>query len=125
MASGERNLGGVGHPSRVFAYEWQGKDLRDRESVRAANKGVTKTCFCAFAHERMRAERRKVASGEWRVARKSGPELTRERESAVGRAEVFSRQPFAKGALGKREALRKWRAESILRGSPRRSGQAV
>ena len=34
-------------PSRVFAYEWQGKDLRDKECVRVASKGVTKRHFCA------------------------------------------------------------------------------
>ncbi len=33
--------------SRVFAYEWQGKDLRDTEYVRVANKGLTNGLFCA------------------------------------------------------------------------------
>src|SRR6266849_230505 len=37
----------VAPPSRVFAYEWQGKDLRDTECVRAAGKGLTKRHFCA------------------------------------------------------------------------------
>src|SRR5713226_6970134 len=37
----------VAPPSRVFAYEWQGKDLRDTECVRVANKGLTKRHFCA------------------------------------------------------------------------------
>src|SRR5713226_7830279 len=37
----------VAPPSRVFAYEWQGKDLRDTECVRVASKGLTKRRFCA------------------------------------------------------------------------------
>jgi hypothetical protein len=37
--------------SRVFAYEWQGKDLRDRECVRVAGKGLTGGHFCALAQE--------------------------------------------------------------------------
>ncbi len=36
-----------GHPSRVFSYEWQGKDLRGTEFVRVASKGLTKRYFCA------------------------------------------------------------------------------
>src|SRR5260370_18607367 len=48
VASGEKNLrGGVTPLSRVFAYEWQGKDLRDTECVRVASKGLTKRDFCA------------------------------------------------------------------------------
>ncbi len=47
MASGEKNLGAVAPVSRVFAYEWQGKDLRDTECVRVASKGLTKRHFCA------------------------------------------------------------------------------
>src|SRR5712692_11912930 len=47
VASGEKNLGAVAPVSRVFAYEWQGKDLRDRECVRVAGKGLTKRHFCA------------------------------------------------------------------------------
>jgi len=35
----------------VFAYEWQGKDLRDRECVRVASKGLTGGVFCVFAHD--------------------------------------------------------------------------
>ena len=35
----------------MFAYEWQTKGLRDRESVRVANKGLTNGVFCAFAHD--------------------------------------------------------------------------
>ncbi len=34
-------------PSRVFAYEWQAKDLRDMECVRVANNGLTEGHFCA------------------------------------------------------------------------------
>jgi hypothetical protein len=34
-------------PSRVFAYEWQAKDLRDTECVRVANNGLTEGHFCA------------------------------------------------------------------------------
>src|SRR5712692_7211861 len=48
-ASGEwRERFGRGRdtPFRVFAYEWQGKDLRDRECVRVANKGLTNRLFC-------------------------------------------------------------------------------
>jgi hypothetical protein len=37
----------VAPPSRVFSYEWQGKDLRDTECVRVASKGLTKRHFCA------------------------------------------------------------------------------
>ncbi len=37
----------VAPPSRVFAYEWQGKDLRDKECVRVASKGLTERHFCA------------------------------------------------------------------------------
>src|SRR5260370_26271374 len=47
VASGEKNLGAVAPVSRVFAYEWQGKDLRDKECVRVASKGLTKRHFCA------------------------------------------------------------------------------
>ena len=42
---------GVVHTSRVFAYEWQGKDLRDRECVGEAGKGLTGGRFCVFAHD--------------------------------------------------------------------------
>ena len=42
VASGEKNLGAVAPVSRVFAYEWQGKDLRDKECVRVAGKGLTR-----------------------------------------------------------------------------------
>jgi hypothetical protein len=45
----------------VFAYEWQGKDLRDRECVRAANNGLTRTCFCAFAHDSAEEKRPEIA----------------------------------------------------------------
>ena len=31
----------------MFAYEWQAKDLRDREFVRVANTGLTEMYFCA------------------------------------------------------------------------------
>ena len=34
-------------PSRVFAYEWQAKDLRDMECVRVASKGLIERRFCA------------------------------------------------------------------------------
>src|ERR1700680_2272575 len=37
--------GGVTPLSRVFAYEWQAKDLRDTECVRVANKRLTKRGF--------------------------------------------------------------------------------
>src|SRR5216684_7496659 len=47
VASGEKNLGAVAPVSRVFAYEWQGKDLRDTEYVRVTSKGLTKRHFCA------------------------------------------------------------------------------
>ena len=39
-------------PSRVFAYEWQAKELRDREFVRVARKGLTGARFCAFGARR-------------------------------------------------------------------------
>jgi len=42
---------GVVHTPRVFVCEWQAKDLRDRESVRVAGKGLTGGVFCAFAHD--------------------------------------------------------------------------
>ena len=51
MASGEKNLEGVAPPSRVFAYEWHVKELRDRECVRVARKGLAESHFCAFAQE--------------------------------------------------------------------------
>ena len=38
---------GVAPISPVFAYEWQAKDLHDRECVRVANKGVARRPFCA------------------------------------------------------------------------------
>src|SRR5260370_29399505 len=48
VASGEKDLGGDVTPlSRVFAYEWQGKDLRDRECVRVAGEGLTEGEFWA------------------------------------------------------------------------------
>ena len=43
-------------PSRVFAYEWQGKDLRDKECVRVASKGLAKRHFCASV-QRTRSRR--------------------------------------------------------------------
>ena len=47
----KRIFEGEAHPSRVFAYEWQGKDLRDRECVRVAGKGLTGGHFCVFAQD--------------------------------------------------------------------------
>src|SRR6266446_9220615 len=48
VASGEKDLrGGVTPLSRVFAYEWQRKDLRDTECVRVARKGLIEGHFCA------------------------------------------------------------------------------
>ena len=47
-----KNLRAAGAPpSRVFAYEWQAKGLRDRECVRVASKGLRKRFFCASAHD--------------------------------------------------------------------------
>src|SRR6266852_6591967 len=46
-ADGKNWKGIVTPPSRVFAYEWQGKDLRDRECIRVASKGLTERPFCA------------------------------------------------------------------------------
>jgi hypothetical protein len=43
--------------SRVFAYEWQAKDLRGRECVRVANKGLAERCFCTLAHDRTQTRR--------------------------------------------------------------------
>jgi hypothetical protein len=40
--------GGVAPISRVFAYEWQGQDLRDRECVKVAGKGLTDVFFLCF-----------------------------------------------------------------------------
>jgi len=61
----QRKLGGGVAPiSRVFADEWQGKDLRDTECARVASKGLAEGRFCALTHERTRAGRQKVASGE-------------------------------------------------------------
>ena len=37
--------------SRVFAYEWQAKGLRDRECVRVAEKGLTGGHFCVSAQK--------------------------------------------------------------------------
>jgi hypothetical protein len=52
VASGEEDLGGAVAPlSRVFAYEWQGKDLRDRECVRVASKGLTEGHFGASVRQ--------------------------------------------------------------------------
>ena len=42
----------MAHPSRVFAYEWQAKGLRDRECVRVANTGLRRAHFCAFGARR-------------------------------------------------------------------------
>src|SRR5579864_666487 len=54
---GAKNFVGGIHTPRVFAYEWQGKDLRDREFVRVAGKGLTGGHFCVFAHDGRRSER--------------------------------------------------------------------
>src|SRR5260370_35638789 len=43
----------VAPPSRVFAYEWQGKDLRDTECVRVASKGLTERHFCASVQRKI------------------------------------------------------------------------
>ena len=51
---GEETAGenwGMVYTPRVFAQERQGKDLRDRESVRVAGKELTGGPFCAFAHD--------------------------------------------------------------------------
>ena len=45
--------------SRVFAA----KDLRDRECVRAANKGFTERCFCALVQRETRVGR--AGDGGW------------------------------------------------------------
>ena len=48
----ERKIGrGGAYTSRVFAYEWQGKELRDRECVRVAGKGLTGGHFCVLTHD--------------------------------------------------------------------------
>ena len=41
----------------MFAYEWQGKDLRDRECVRVADKGVTVRHFRDSAQDGTRETR--------------------------------------------------------------------
>ena len=51
--------------SRVFAYEWQGKDLRDRECVRVANKGLTKPHFCPLVQRAIDASPWKGALEEY------------------------------------------------------------
>ena len=59
--------------SRVFAYEWQAKDLRDRECVRVAGKGVTGTCFAFLAHERTQAVLAEIAGwAGWSVPGRAG-----------------------------------------------------
>ena len=74
----EKNLGGAAPLSPVFAYEWQGKDLRDRECVRVANKGVTERHFCASAQDgtrETRLEMERVAGRVVRAVAASGPTL--------------------------------------------------
>lgn len=39
--------------SRVIAYEWQAKDLYDRECIRVANKGLARRAFCASRARRV------------------------------------------------------------------------
>jgi hypothetical protein len=51
---------------RVFAYEWQGKDLRDTECARVANKRLAERCFCVLAHDGTPVGRLEIAG---RVAR--------------------------------------------------------
>jgi hypothetical protein len=52
-SSGEKNRTDVAPISRVFAYEWQGKELRDRECVKVANKGLAGRPFCASRARQM------------------------------------------------------------------------
>jgi hypothetical protein len=59
----------VDTPSRVFAYEWQAKDLRDTECVRAANKGVTGRRFCTSAQDERLEVRLETADGAGRESR--------------------------------------------------------
>ena len=63
----KRIFEGEAHPSRVFAYEWQGKGLRDRECVRVANTGLRRARFCAFD------ARRKVNGGRRLKVESRGP----------------------------------------------------
>jgi hypothetical protein len=53
----EKDLGGAAPISRVFAYEWQGKNLRDRECVRVAGKGLTDGRFLRFGARGIREAR--------------------------------------------------------------------
>jgi hypothetical protein len=45
----EEFFGGKSHAIPVFSYEWQGKDLREEECLRVANKGLRKCGFCKRA----------------------------------------------------------------------------
>jgi hypothetical protein len=52
VATGQAKFGKDVTPiSRVFAYEWQTKGLRDRECVRVPGKGLTDGLFCVSAHD--------------------------------------------------------------------------
>jgi hypothetical protein len=52
---GEGNA--LGPPSPVFAYEWQGKELRETERVRVAGKGLAEPNFCVSAQGEDRGPR--------------------------------------------------------------------
>src|SRR5216683_5104661 len=85
VASGEEDLGGGVTPlSRVFAYEWQGKGLRDRECVRVAGKGLTEGHFCASVQ---RASRRGTPRVFWekrlQAVENKGQELEKESQEAA------------------------------------------
>ena len=83
---GESSVG-VTPLSRVFAYEWQAKDLRDREFVRVASKGLREWHFCASAQDGMRI-------GALEMQGVGGPNVCAEAAS--------------------RAALRKWRSVSTI-----------
>ena len=77
-ADGNTIFGGLIPLSRVFAYEWQGKDLRNRECVRVASKGVANRHFCASAQDGTQEtglEMERVAGWGVRAVAASGPPL--------------------------------------------------
>src|SRR5579859_1101601 len=113
------NKGRRGTHTRVFAYEWQGKDLRDREFVRVAGKGLTGGRFCAFGagSRGLKLEVRCWRERGWsqdrdkfRCAahRDAEPRLDGGRIGRRVRVGAGGRWPLAKGARGKRAASRDW-----------------
>src|SRR5260370_13980255 len=112
--SGAETGATVAPPSRVFAYEWQGKDLRDTECARVASKGLTKRHFCASV-QRTRSRRGMPP----RVFCKKSPQAVENKRSERGK-ERKERKRVRNGMIRRDLRLRwdsPWMRPEVLRGA--------